>query len=174
MKNHKLIWLTSKTSKSGGVFVPTGERFIVIPTDVESFLKPILKPYDQDPGWFFTQIENSCSESPWAFVCLDEEYPIAGHFTANNQKDSGLFFSPYSKHPNPIPKNFVPKVGVIIIQEKSALEIVKKKSLLFGIIWDSLKDCDPTNPWLVISDPLPEQWLTQISPRDEDLWLSNR
>ena len=101
MKKHELIWLNSKISKSGDDFIQTGEKFVAIPADVENSLNFVLKPYDQDPGWFFTQIENSCSKSPWAFFCLDEEYPIAGHFTVNNQKDSGLFFSPYSKHLNP-------------------------------------------------------------------------
>ena len=174
MKKHELIWLNSKISKSGDDFIQTGEKFVAIPADVENSLNFVLKPYDQDPGWFFTQIENSCSKSPWAFFCLDEEYPIAGHFTVNNQKASGLFFSPYSKHLNPIPKNFVPNVGVIIVQKKSGLEMVKDRSPLFEIIWDSLKDCNSANPWLVISDPLPKPWLALILPEDNELWLSNR
>jgi hypothetical protein len=174
MKKHELIWATSSKSESGGDLIPTGENFIILPTKVENSLESLLEPHDQHPGWFFTKIENSCADSPWAFVCFDREYSIAGHFTTCNPKNSGILFAPYSNPPDPIPQNFVPKVGVVVVQKKKGLETAKSSSLLFQQLWDYLKDCDSTRPWLIVADPLPNEWLDQIMPKDSELWLSSR
>jgi hypothetical protein len=190
MKQYELKWLIEYKVETSNVFesqlrrfdtggsvnddFSDGEKFLSIPEQVEDAIEPIFKQYDQLPFWVLSGIEKSCPDSPWAFVCVDKEYSIAGHFTTSNPKNSGILFSPYLKHPDPIPPNFVPKVGIVIIQMKSGLETAKNNSLLFQQLWDYLEDCDHTRPWLIAADPLPIEWLNQIVPGDSELWLSNR
>jgi len=174
MKKFKLISMTSSVRKLGGGFIPTGDKFAVIHTDAEELLKPIFDRYDQDPSIFLSRIESGLPASPWAFVCFDKDYPIAGHVTTFNPENSGIQFRPLAIEPNPIPLSFVPKVGIMIIQNKTGVEAAEKKSLLFSILWEYLKDCSSKQQWIVIADLLPKDWLSQVTPTNDDLWLASR
>ena len=165
---------TSAVSKNGGLFVPDERFMYAIPEDAQELLEPILEPHEQNPTWYFDTLNSGRPPAPWALVCLDKEYSIAGHIATCRPKNSGIAFSPYTKLPNPMPKEFVPKVGVITLQSKMGLEEASDKSPLFKLLWEGFKNCASEQRWLIIVDSLSDDWLAQVVPTDSELWLSTR
>ncbi len=174
MKCFEFYVATSAVSTNGGQFIPDEKLTYEIPEDAQELLGPILKKYGQDPSWYFDLLNFGRPPAPWAIVCLDKEYSIAGHVVTCRQKNSGIAFTQYTKLPSPIPHDFVPQVGVVILLSKSGLEDASAKSALFQTMWEGLKDCSTDRRWLLVVDSLHEDWLAQVVPGDRKRWLSTR
>jgi hypothetical protein len=76
--------------------------------------------------------------------------------------------------PNPIPQEFVPQVGVVVLANKRGLEHALDKSPIFQTLWEGLRERSSERRWLLLLDPLSEEWLTQVEPGDRQRWLSTR
>ena len=148
-----------------------------VPQAAERVLDPILEPYDQNSYWYFYRVYGWETLSPWAFVCLDREYALAGHVADARPADAGLFFAPYrytrfGAVPEPTVADYVPQVGVIIVSRKEGLRVAASRSPIFDAAWRALRCCDARRHWLVVLDPLPEEWLNAALPGDAARWLS--
>ena len=147
---------------------------IMVSQEAQDILRPIFQKYHQSPLWFLESMISLQSEPPWAIVCLSDEYEIAGHLATTRKPDSGINFVPYSKAPESMTNNFVPKVGVIALYSKEGLENVSANSPLFLLLWEALKDCDPNPWWLLVLGPLYRDLLDKITLGDREKWLSTR
>jgi hypothetical protein len=174
MRCFEILIAESAVSTNGAPFVPDDRIMIGIPDEAEQLLDPILSVYGQDPSWFFDKINFGRQRIPWALACLDREYPIAGHIGMARGADSGIGFTSYNQPPEPLPDDFVPRVGVLGFKSKIGLENVVAKSPIFEAAWEALINCSPDKPWLAILDPLPEDWLALVVPGDSERWLASR
>ena len=165
---------TSAVSTNNGPYIPDETLTYAIPEEAQELLEPILDQYGQDPMWYFDKLNFGRPPAPWVIACLDQEYSIAGHIATCRPDGSGIAFSPYTQVPSPIPQDFVPQVGVVTMENKRGIEGSSDKSLLFRKLWDALKDCSTERRWLLLVDPLPDEWLTQVVIRDRERWLSAR
>lgn len=145
-----------------------------IPGDALELLRPILGPYGQDPEWYFDNLNFGRPPIPWAIACLDHDYTLGGHVAKARPPNAGITFTQYNPVPNPIPDDFVPNVGVLIFLSKGGLAYSVSRSPLFAAAWSALRSCSPEKRWLVILDPLPQDWLTKALPGDRERWLSVR
>src|SRR5690606_22990590 len=174
MRCFEIMIVGSAVRTGSGPFVPDSTLTYAIPDEAQELLEPILAPYDQDPNWFFDGLNFGRPPAPWALVCLDREYPIAGHIAGARTADAGIAFTQYRRVPTPVPRDFVPNVGVLTIGSKAGLGRVAGLSPVLEAAWEGLKDCSTERNWLVILDPLPEDWLAQVVPGDRERWLSSR
>lgn len=174
MRCFEILIAESAVSKDGGPFVPDNRLTYGIPDEAEELLEPILGPYGQDPLWYFDKLNFGRPPAPWALACLDREYPIAGHVATSRPADAGIAFAPYNQVPSPMPDDFVAGVGVLTFESKSGLERSADDSPLFAAAWNALRECSPERRWLMILDPLPQEWLNQVLPGDRERWLSGR
>lgn len=174
MRVFEILIAESAISKGGGPFVPDGRLTYWIPDEAQELLEPILGPYDQNPMWYFDKLNFGRPPAPWALACLDREYPIAGHVATSRPPSAGISFAPYNQVPNPMPKDLVPGVGVLVFSSNSGLERSAANSPVFAAVWSALRECSPERRWLVILDPLSPEWLAQAIPGDGELWLSGR
>ena len=81
-------------------------------------------------------------------MCLQKEYELAWHIREVRETQHEIPFAPYGKFSEPVPEDFVPKVGCIVIYDWEALRRAKEKSLLFDTAWHMLKDVDKQKQWL--------------------------
>lgn len=144
---------------------------------MEQALDPVLEPYDQNSYWYFNRIYSREPRFPWAFVCLDREYGLAGHIADARPADAGLYFAPYRyTHSAPIPpptlEEYVPQVGTVVVTRKEGLKRAASRSPIFEAAWQALKHRDARRRWLVVLDPLPAEWLKAALPGDAERWLS--
>ena len=159
-------------SESGAPFTPDKGFIFNIPQEAEDLLDNILEPYGLSSFFYFDNFEINNQAPPWALVCLDREYPIAGHIAAKRPSNEEIYFVQYQSNPNPIPNDYVPNVGTLIFQEKRGLELAASRSLIFQEAWRALETCSVKNNWLVFLDPLPEKWLAEQLPGNRELYLS--
>jgi len=174
MKIFEFFVATSAISTNGGPYIPDHTLTYAIPDEAQELLEPILGPYDQDPMWYFDKLNYGRPPAPWAIACLDKEYAIAGHIASCRPEGSGILFTQYTNLPKPIPYDFIPKVGTITMLHKTGLEKATARSPLFEELWLGLKDRDLDRRWLIIADPLRDDWLTKVLPVDNNLWNSTR
>lgn len=174
MRVFEILIAQATVSREGGPFVSDDKVVFWLPDEAEEILEPILAPYGQNPGWFFDKINFGSRPAPWALVCLDCEYDIAGHVAAARQPNAGIAFTPYNQVPKDQPDDFVPGVGVVTIESRVGLEYSAGNSPVFEAAWDVLRECSPERRWLVILDPLSPEWLDQVLPGDCERWLSYR
>jgi len=144
--------------------VDDGWSSYLIPDKAQERLEQILDPYTLSAFFFLDGLKGKRNPPPWAYVCLSREYPLAKHIWATRTPESQIAFSPYSKAPEPIPEDFVPTVGALVLFSKEGLESVANRSLLFEWSWNGLSDCSQERNWLVFLDPLPEEWLRTVAP----------
>lgn len=112
---------------------------------------------------------------PWAIVCMDREYPISGHVIAIGRGVAKkIGFTAYSYPPDPEPKNFYPRVGIITIFDKQALKESAARSPIFKNLWECLADCAEGQRWILFPDPLDDQTLATIAAGDRELWIATR
>jgi hypothetical protein len=170
MRSFKILIAESALSVDGGPFKPDRRLAYGIPDEAVELLGPILAPYDADPTWFFDSINGGRPPAPWAIVCLDREYAIAGHIcqTRPSRNDNGLV--PYRNPRGVAPGGFVPPVGILVLSSKDALERVQGRSPVYEAAWKALSACSASEHWLAILDPLPEDWLAKVVPGDEEAW----
>lgn len=174
MRCYEILIAGSEVSKDGGPLVSDGRLTYAIPDEAQELLEPILGPYNQDPEWYFDKINFGRPPAPWALACLDREYAIAGHIATARHPNAGIAFTTYNQVPNPMPKDFVPGVGVLTFASKAGLKHSSDNSPVLAAAWHALRECSPERRWLVILDPLPEEWLAQVLPGDRERWLSSR
>jgi hypothetical protein len=164
----------SAVSRGGGPFVPDDQLTYGIPDEAQALLDPILGPYNQSPMWYFDKLNFGLRPAPWALACLGREYAIGGHVATSRPPNAGIAFTSYSQVPEPMPDDFVPRVGVVTFESKSGLERSAGNSPLFAAAWNALRECSLESRWLVILDPLAQEWLAQVFPGDRERWLSRR
>ncbi len=176
MKSFEVLIAESFLKKNDGLFVKEERLTLQIPEEAMNLLAPILEPYGQSPYFYFDKIvfNNRTVPVPWAFVCLDSEHSIAGHIATKRPPEAGIQFTQYQPMPVPIPPDFVPNVGTLVFGDKRGLELASCQSLIFEKAWEVLKNCSPEKNWLVILDPLPEEWLTEHLSGDRELYLSTK
>ena len=172
MKPFEILIAESFLKENDGPFVKEERLTLQISEEAMSLLDPILEPYGQSPYFFFDKIVFANRTVPWAFVCLDSQHPIAGHIATKRPPEAGIQFTQYQPMPAPIPNDFVPSVGTLVFGDKRGLELASCQSLIFEKAWEVLKNCSPEKNWLVILDPLPEEWLTEHLSGDRELYLS--
>lgn len=156
-----------------GPFIPDDRAMFLIPDKAKELLEPVMEPYHQDPDWYFDSVIVGRGPTPWAIACLDREYPIAGHVLTKRPLDGSIRFVPYKRTPAPVPDGYVPAVGTLFLYDKAALEQYADRSPLFLAAWNALKACPEDRRWLVLLDPLPEDWLAEVVPEDQALWREN-
>ena len=166
----ELIIAESAASRNGGPFVKDRRLTFGIPDEAEAILEPVLKPYGQNPTWYFDKVE--FSEPPWALLCLDREYRLAGHLAAARTGVSGITFTQYTRIPRPIPASFVPAVGLIVIHDKTALEACATRSPILGAGWSVLAERSLARSWLTVIDALDPSWVRAEEELDEQRWLA--
>ena len=128
-----------------------------------------LKPYGQTLSFlFYLQSLNQQPVSPWAFVCLSCEYALAKHVAITRPNGGGLLSEAYTFPP---PGDF-PQVGMIAIPCKAGLKRAASRSPIFRAAGQPLKHRDARRHWLVVLDPLPEEWLKTALPGDAERWVS--
>ena len=144
-------FLIVTTSESGGdgTLVDQPRLSHVLEDEALDVLEPILAPYSQLPGWYFSKFNWGRPPVPWAMACLDREYPIPGHIVTARPADSGVSFVPYLQTPDPIPPGYVPKVGILTFMSKVGLERAASASSVFQIAWEALRTYPPDRHWLV-------------------------
>lgn len=141
-----------------------------LPVEATERLVPIMEPYGQHPEFYFDMVGSGRPPAPWAIACLDQEYALAGHIASARPPGAGIAFVPYTSPPAPLPADYLPGVGVIVLASKSGLEDARRKSPIFEAAWEALADCDPGVRWLVLLDALPKAWLAQALPGDSEKW----
>lgn len=172
MRCFEILVAASSSGPAGGPLVPDNRLMYGLPEEAEDLLGPVLEPYRQSPAFYFDKLNFGRPPAPWALVCLDREYALAGHVASTRPPDAGIRFSPYAQVPSQIPPNFVPGVGTIVITQKRDLEVATGRSPIFEMAWDILKDRPQDRHWLVLFDPLPESWLDAVLPGDAERWRS--
>ena len=73
-----------------------------------------------------------------------------------------------------MPKDFVPEIRILLLANKEGLEGATDKSPLFENLWATLKDRSPNQRWMLLVDPLPDEWLGKVQLGDAARWLSTR
>ena len=174
MRIFEILVAGSAVSTNGGPLVPDERLTYWIPDAAQELLEPILGPYGQDPMWCFEKLNFGRPPAPWALACLDREYTLAGHVATSRPPRAGIGFSTYQQMPNPLPRDFVPSVGVLTFASKRGLELSAANSPVFAEVWGALQGCSPDRRWLAILDPLSHEWLAQVTPGDRERWLSSR
>jgi hypothetical protein len=169
----ELLATEGAISQNGGPLVPDGRLMYAVPDEAEEILAPILGKYDQDPFWFFDRLNFGRPPAPWAIVCLDREYALAGHIATSRPPDAGIAFAGYKEIPKPLPLDFAPGVGVLVFYSKNGLELAANNSPIFTASWKALQAASARGTWIAVLDPLPEEWLSQVLPGDCDAWLAS-
>jgi len=139
--------------------------------ELEEILDSILDKCGQISIWYFDKLQG---DVPWAYVCFYDEVDIAGHIAASRPEESSIRFSPYCYPTNPDAEDFTPKVGTIMVHDKSDCEEISKNSSLFNNIWNELKHCDKDGNWLLLVDTLPDDLKALTEEENKKLWLMNR
>jgi hypothetical protein len=112
MQVFEIIPTTMSIRMQDGLFAPAKGLSYLLPDEAEDQLATILAPYGLNPFFFIDEINEGRPPAPWAFICLDREYPIAGHIAASRLDKKTLAFSTFRPVPDPLPDDFVPGVGV--------------------------------------------------------------
>lgn len=129
-----------------------------------------LKPNGRHADFFLDQLNFGRPPVPWAIVCLDREYQLAGHVASSRPPAAGIAFTPYRQPPVSIPADFYPGVGAIVLASRVGLESARTLSPLFAAAWAELLNCDANRHWLLLLDPPSESWLEQVLPGDAERW----
>ena len=174
MHRFEILIGESAIRSGAGPFLSANQLLYSIPESAEELLDPILSPYGENPTWYFEKLNHGRPPAPWAIVCLDREYALAGHVTQSRPADAGIAFTYYRRPRMPFPDDFVPAVGTLVFFSKSGLESAVGNSPLFASAWDALRDASEEQNWLVLLDPPDADWLAQVEPGDGERWLRLR
>ena len=146
---------------------------ILLPEEATEDLEPVLEPYRRHPDSFFDNLNGGQPPAPWALVCLDREYPLAGHVAANRPNKTELRFTQYQRDDHNPPRDFVPDVGMLAFFTKNALREASSCSLLFDLAWQGLCDYPADGNWLALLDPLDCDWVDEASANNRDQWFES-
>jgi hypothetical protein len=170
----EIVIATSSISHRGGPFVPDGTLTYWLPDEAIEAVDPILTPHGQEASWYFDKLNHVRGPVPWALVCIDQEYELAGHIAEARIPDAGIAFSSYTYPDPPLQPDCVPKVGVLVLASKTGLRSVANRSPVFAAAWQALEECREDRRWLIVLDPLDESWLREVVPGDSERWLASR
>ncbi len=172
MYRFEILIVESHISNVDDSYTSNNRLTYMLPDEATDLLEPIFARYDQSPFWYFDRLSSGKPPAPWALVCLDKEYSLAGHIVTSRPRDAGIKFSAYTQVPQPIPDDFYPGVGVLAFAHKEGLILSAENSLIFDQAMQALDKCSVNKNWLIILDPLPDYWLNEIIPSDRDKWFS--
>ena len=99
MKCYEFSVASTMSRSNDGPFVDDGILTYAFPEEAMDLLEPILGKYGQDPMWYFDKLNYGRPPAPWAIVCMDQEYKIAGHIATTRTVNSGIAFAPYTQPP---------------------------------------------------------------------------
>jgi hypothetical protein len=154
------------------------DTMIAFPDEAINALDHILEPYNSNESLLSRSLEitlRQLNRQPWAIIVFDREYPLAGYFTSIRPNPQTMPFFPFTKAPHPIPDDFVPRVGGILVMGKDAIpEIAVVGSPLIAEAWNMLKARPADKQWLCLPDPLPESWVEETSRDDNERYLAYR
>lgn len=146
---------------------------ILLPEEATEDLEPVLEPYRRHPDSFFDNLNGGQPPAPWALVCLDREYPLAGHVAANRPNKTSLRFTRYHRDQRNPPHDLVPDVGMLVCITKNALRTASSLSPLFDLAWQGLRDYSAHGNWLALLDPLDDHWVDEASANNRDQWFES-
>lgn len=177
MKVFEIQQWTSMVSDGDGPFVPDNISGYVMPEEAEAALDERLAPYENS-SICLDRILNPLGGGHWCFVCLDKEYPLAGHITEARRSGvdlgSDVGFTPLARTPNPVPPDYYPAVGMLVFGSKTAAETMASRSRLFEWVWDAVEDLAEDRRWLVMIDALEQDWVETNCQNDHDRWVASR
>ena len=151
MKYFEINIATISTSTNNSAFKQDKGFQYWQPEEAEDAIHDILSKYGQVGFLYMNGLEQCLKVPHWGLVFLDKDYPIAEHIF-KTRVNSNIIFSQYAIEPEHKPEKFKPKVGLIVIKNKSDLELAKDNSLLFGHIWNCLQYCDTSKYWTLLMD----------------------
>lgn len=177
MKVFEIQQWTSSVSDGRRPFVPDGKSGYMMSEEAEAALDELLEPYDNS-SWYLDQIQCNYPRGPWSFVCLDKEYPLAGHIVEARRDgvdlSTSVGFVPLARPPRPLPPDYCPGVGILVFQSKDVAETMATRSRLFECAWDAIKDRPESRRWLALMDALDESWVETNSRDNQDRWVSTK
>lgn len=146
--------------------------------DAEEALDKIVEPYGTNSTILMMSLSNHITSRetvPWAVICLDQEYSLAGHLCEVRPEPAYLRFAFYDKNVDINSPGFIPKVGVIVAMSKDALSLgAATGSLLLANAWELLKDKSEYRQWLCLPDPPPSEWLAHAEDIDNHLYQEQK
>lgn len=96
---------------------------------------------------------------PWAHIFLPKEYPIYHYCNALRAHPTDFRMSSYTVNVRGRdPNELSPAVSMFFFQSKGLLSYYAEKSYLFELFLNDLRDCETSRSWVIITDPLPEDW----------------
>lgn len=107
------------------------------PYEVVKFVERQFQEINKDPTQFFVNLASEKQKPYWLIICFENELEIAGHL-ALSRGDAKIRFGPYSTPINPSDPSFIPKIGVILIENEEDLNTVKDNSMIFKKVWKVL------------------------------------
>ena len=168
MNVYKIEGVKFNISKGGTPYETQDDLNLVFSDEAENALNKFLPKYDIDIE--FTNFFDNLNIDVWACICFTKEQDIAGHVANSRINMSQVALTPYEAVPRDPDKDYVPKVGVLYIQSKSACEDLSHKSDLFMMIWSHLKNYDRSKRWLFIINELPESIKQITINENKKLW----
>ena len=114
---------TGRRKSPQGRFHWEPKPFFTLSDEATEAVDPILERYGQSPLFYFNNILPEVQRFlPWAFVCLDREYPIAGHLVAARPAGAKTRLTTYAPLRGTVAADYVPPVGTLIVASKDELD----------------------------------------------------
>ena len=144
---------------------------IASPTELDILLKPTFSHLDKDVAQYFVSLGVGLSKPFWTIICFDSELDIAGHIVTS-RIDGKISFAQYADITNPKPNGFIPKVGIICIQTKDALQNSVDSSFLFQMFWTELKVTDDNDCTFLFvkANEINQPFLKKLIEENHSLW----
>jgi len=156
----------------------SSQTFIDVHPDGIDAVDDFLGRFGRNTFDFFGSVATTCEENghwPWAFVCFEKEFRLAGHLISLRRNRWDFSFSAYSIKPGEscIGENRVPPVGFILVYSKKALEYYAEQSPLFKNAWDQLAEYREDRRWICFPESPSDEWVEMASRDDDQLfWAS--
>lgn len=112
-------------------------------------------------------------QPPWAVVCLDREYEMAGHLMAARGDDRCFTFSAFSIFPGPydVQARGAPPVDILLIHDPGQFQTIKDSSPVLKAAWDPLGQWDGSRSVMCFLPALDPDWADEVSVGDDELFL---
>jgi len=137
-------------------------------------LDEILHKYDRNSWEFFHNSDitlRKIGRWPWAIVLFEEEFQLSGHAVSVRENRGDFSFTSYSMKPWLKKEEGSPPRSVIVVFSKQSLNIASFRSELFNKAWEQLSDCSEEKHWICIAESPPQEWISQTSINDKELFL---
>lgn len=177
-EQHILFTKTDGYEYKDGDSIPVStepEFYTINPQEeIVDFLKSIFNNSWDETFHYFNLLHLELKKPFWALVLLEEELELAGHIVANREDHINITFAQYSDMPTPKPDNFIPKVGVICIDDKDCIYKTNPKSYLFNLIRDKLEDLHQNGHYILClyTNEINKDWLNTQETLSGKYWNS--